>query len=74
VLICARDLSGGTKEKVLFMDEALRVRQATLFTKDELGQMLGREEVGIVGIEDRGFADAVWKETERLKSLIKVQQ
>jgi hypothetical protein len=56
------------------MDEALRVRQATLFTKDELGQMLGREEVGIVGIEDRGFAEAVWKETERLKSLIKVQQ
>lgn len=74
VLICARDLSGGTKEKVLFMDEALRVRQATLFTKDELGQMLGREEVGIVGIEDRGFAEAVWRETERLKSLIKVQQ
>jgi predicted RNA-binding protein YlxR (DUF448 family) len=74
MIVCARDLSDGTKEKVLLTDETSRVRQATLFTKDELGQMLGREEVGIVGIEDRGFADAVWKEAERLKSLINVHQ
>src|SRR4030065_621426 len=50
VLISARDLSGGTKEKVLLPDEALRVRRTTLFTKDELGQMLGREDIGIGGI------------------------
>ncbi len=74
VLICARDLSGGTKEKVLITDEPHPVRRTTLFTKNELGQMLGREEVGVVGIEDRGFADAVWKEAERLKSLINVHQ
>jgi hypothetical protein len=74
VLICAKDLSAGTKEKVLLTDAARQVRQAMLFTKDELGRMLGREEVGVVGIEDRGFADAVWKEAERLKSLIKVHQ
>ncbi len=74
ILICAGDLSEGTREKVLLTDETHRVRRVTLFTKDELGRTLGREEIGVVGIEDRGFADAVWKEAERLKSLINVHQ
>ncbi len=74
LLICARDISEGTREKVLLTGEAARVRQVTLFTKDELGRMLGREEVGVVGIGDSGFAGAVWKETVRLKSLINVHQ
>src|SRR4030067_1027873 len=74
VLICAHDLSDGPKEKVLLPDEALRGRRTTLFTKDEMGQMLGREEIGSAGSEVQGFADAVWQQADTLKSLIKVHQ
>jgi predicted RNA-binding protein YlxR (DUF448 family) len=69
VLIFAEDLSEGTKEKVMVSDAA-SLRKATLFTRDEMGRMLGRELVGVVGIQEKGLADAVWKEAERLKGLI----
>jgi hypothetical protein len=39
-----------------------------------MGRMLGRELVGVVGIQDKGLADAVWKETERLKGLINTRE
>jgi hypothetical protein len=32
--------------------------------------MVGRELVGVVGILDKGFSDAVWSESERLKGLL----
>jgi hypothetical protein len=35
-----------------------------------MGMLLGRELVGVIGIEDEGFAQAVSKEAERLKNLI----
>jgi predicted RNA-binding protein YlxR (DUF448 family) len=69
LLLFARDISGGTKEKLAIAPDR-PPRQATLFTRDELGKLLSRELVGVIGIEDKGFADAVWKETERLKGLI----
>ncbi len=72
MLLCAADLSDGTREKIGPVNP--RVRQATLFTKEALGTMLGREAVGITGIQDRGFAEALGKETERLKGLIKAGQ
>ena len=52
------------------LDAARGMPRETLFTRDELGRMLGRELVGVVGIEERGFADAVRRESLRLKSLI----
>jgi predicted RNA-binding protein YlxR (DUF448 family) len=41
-LIVADDLSEGTKEK-LMASAAVSLRVATLFTRDEMGRMLGRE-------------------------------
>jgi predicted RNA-binding protein YlxR (DUF448 family) len=69
LLIFAEDLSEGTKEKVMASDSA-SLRLATLFTRDEMGKMLGRELVGVIGIQEKGLADVVWKEAERLKGLI----
>lgn len=69
LLLYARDISEGTREKVTTPAAAL-LRQATLFSRDDLGKMLNRELVGVIGFEDKGFADAVWKEIERLKGLI----
>ena len=69
-LIFAADIAEGTKEKVELLDAARGMPRETLFTREELGRMLGRELVGVVGIEERGFADAVRRESLRLKSLI----
>jgi hypothetical protein len=33
--------------------------------------MLNRELVGVIGIEDTGLSNALWREAERLKVLIK---
>jgi len=73
MLLFAQDLSAGTKEK-LALTPVLMQRQATLFTRDEIGGLLSRELVGLIGITDEGLANAVWKETERLKGLIKISE
>jgi predicted RNA-binding protein YlxR (DUF448 family)/ribosomal protein L7Ae-like RNA K-turn-binding protein len=69
MLIFADDLSEGTKHKLLTGGLPPK-KQTTLFTRDELGQMVGRELVGVVGILDKGFSNAVWSESERLKGLL----
>jgi len=70
MLLYACDLSAGTRGKVE-TPAAASVRSTTFFTREELGAMLNREVVGVIGIEDKGLSDALWKETERLKGLIK---
>jgi predicted RNA-binding protein YlxR (DUF448 family) len=72
MLIFAEDVSEGTKEQIGPVGPL--IRQAVLLTKDEMGQMLGREMVGVAGIQDRGFADALAKEAERLKGLLNADQ
>ncbi len=73
MILYARDLSEGTKQKVK-QQGADSLRQASIFTKDELGAFISREQVGVMAIEDKGLADAVWRETERLKSLINISE
>jgi len=70
MLIFAGDISEGTKGKLLSSGAHHLPRQATLFTRDELGRMVGREMVGVAGILEKGFADAVGNEMERLKGLL----
>lgn len=69
MLIFAEDLSEGTKQKLLSGSVQLPGRQTTMFSRDEMGRMFGRELIGIVGIIEKGFANAVWSESERLKGL-----
>ncbi len=69
LLLVARDISAGTLGKVN-ASVAVSIRRATLFTRDELGGLLNRELVGVLGIEDKGLSQALWRETERLKDLI----
>lgn len=73
MLLYTLDLSEGTKEKVA-TPTAASVRCTTLFTREELGTLLNRELVGVIGIADKGLANALWKETERLKGLIKISE
>ncbi|MEK6744609.1 MAG: DUF448 domain-containing protein [Nitrospirota bacterium] len=69
MLIFAEDLSEGTRHKLLTGGLPPK-KQTTLFTRDEMGQMVGRELVGVAGILDKGFSDTVWSESERLKGLL----
>jgi len=68
-LLFAADISDGTREKIM-VSEAAPKRQALFLTKNELGALLNRELVGIVGITDNGFAAAIFNEIDRLKNLI----
>ena len=73
MLLYAIDLSTGTKEKVA-SPAAASIRWTTLFTRQELGAMLNRDLVGVIGIEDKGLSNALWKEAERLKGLININE
>lgn len=69
MLVFATDLASGTKDKLVAGGGRLPQRVATLLSRDEMGQLLGRELVGVVAILEKGFADAAWSEVERLKGL-----
>lgn len=73
MILFAGDLSDGTKDKLTAGGPRLPERQAVLFTREEMGGMLGRELVGVLGILDEGISAAVWNETERLKGLLNEQ-
>ncbi len=71
LLLYAADLSDGTREKVA-VHVAASLRQATLLTREEFGRIFNREFVGVVAITDKGLANAIWIEAERLKGLINI--
>jgi predicted RNA-binding protein YlxR (DUF448 family)/ribosomal protein L30E len=70
LLLYAADIAAGTKEKVLASGGGSVRSRIMDLTTAELGPIIGRELVGVVGILDQGFADALWRELERLKVLI----
>lgn len=70
LLLFAEDVSDGTREKI---EAAIGVRslpRETLFTKEQLGSLVGRETAGVAMIVEKGFADAVGSEVRRLKGLL----
>jgi len=73
LLLYARDLSNGTKEKIT-IQETKYIRDATLFTRDDFGKILNRELVGVIAVLDKGLAEALWNETQRLKGLININE
>jgi hypothetical protein len=74
LLVYARDVSEGTREKIARAVSETNTPEATLFTRDELGSMMSRELVGVIAFEDKGIADAVRKEIARLKGLINLNE
>jgi hypothetical protein len=71
LLIFAEDVSDGTREKLEEHAGRGDVRTVTLYSKAELGSLVRRDLAGVAAIAEKGFADAVWKEAERLKGLLK---
>jgi predicted RNA-binding protein YlxR (DUF448 family)/ribosomal protein L30E len=71
LLLFTDDVSAGTKEKILRQAADGDIKSITFSTKAELGELVGRELAGVAAIAEKGFADAVGKEAERLKGLLK---
>lgn len=70
IILFAKDSSEGTMERLRsFMKDGERACPIP-FTKDEIGALLGREETGVLSVEDGGFAKAISKELARLKTLL----
>ncbi len=67
MLLFAQDISGNTRESVAILNTT--VPHATLFTRDKFGSLLNRELIGVIAIQDKGFARALAQETERLNML-----
>lgn len=71
LLVYATDISAGTKDKVLASGGSSMPSQVICFTTAELGPIIGRELIGVIGITDQGFAEALQNESERSKRLDK---
>ena len=61
LLIVATDCSENARSKIQFAAQQSQIIILNFGTKDELGRYLGRNEVGIIGVEDSGFANALQK-------------
>lgn len=59
VVIIASDTSRNTESKIRELASMRHIPVFRCGTKDELGQLLGRKEVGIIGIADKNFANSI---------------
>jgi hypothetical protein len=66
LLVRAADLSPPIAEKVDKIALRSKVPCAVLFTKDQLGQVLGKSERGVVALKNSSLTVAIEKEVERL--------
>ncbi len=73
LLLYARDLSPGTRDKIS-VGENEPVREETLFTREDFGNILNRELVGVVAVLDKGLADTIGTEMRKLKGLINTSE
>jgi predicted RNA-binding protein YlxR (DUF448 family)/ribosomal protein L30E len=70
LMLFTEDVAARTREKLLSHAANSQIRVLTLYSKTELGALTGRELAGVASITEKGFADAVWTEVERLKGLL----
>ncbi len=69
LVITSSDASDATVERLMLPDGVNACLRAP-FKKDEIGGILGRDEVAVLSIEHKGFADSISKELVRLKTLL----
>lgn len=67
LLVRAVDLSAASAERLDKAAGRCGVAYSALFSKDQLGQLLGKSERGVVALKNGPLAEAVREELERLK-------
>ncbi len=60
LLIVAEDLSDNAKSKLKTASGERHIETVSCGNKDELGRLFGRSELGIVGVDDPGFAKTLF--------------
>jgi len=65
LLILTEDLSDNSRKKISLMAESQRLPILSLFTKNECGEIFGREEIGIIGVTDETFVRSLLKMSDR---------
>lgn len=61
LLILAGDCSENTKEKFKRICESKEIPIYIEYSKEQLGEILGRQEIGVVGVTDRGIGEKLVK-------------
>jgi len=64
LVILATNASERVKNDIKTRCDSFKVKLVEIFTKEELGKLLGREEVSAFGIEDDGIIDGILKQLE----------
>ncbi len=59
LLFIASDCSENTREKVLSALADKNINTTEVFTKEQLGSIIGKEEISVVGIKDFNFAKGI---------------
>lgn len=71
LVVLADDISSGIAEKVRELSDRHQVPCVSMFSKDMLGQMLGKGERSVVAIESGSLADALLSELQRYLQMVR---
>ncbi len=61
LIILSQDAGNSTKKSIKRAAENKNVRILELFSKEEIGDILGERDVAVLSICDKGFADSILK-------------
>jgi predicted RNA-binding protein YlxR (DUF448 family) len=71
LVIMTADISTAIAEKITALSERQQIECSQLLSKDLLGQILGKGERSVVGIQTGTLADAILIELQRYKQLVR---
>jgi len=59
LVVLAADIGDNSRSKIKASAEIHHIPMRVIGTRDELGRCFGRNEVGVIGVEDDGFAKSL---------------
>jgi predicted RNA-binding protein YlxR (DUF448 family)/ribosomal protein L30E len=68
VIFIASDLAADSRAKIRYLADRAEVPMIDLFDKARLGGLLGKEQRGVVAIEQGGFSETIRKELDRYRN------
>ena len=59
LVFIADDCSNNTREKILSAVKNKNIEISEMFSKEQLGSIIGKEEISVIGISDKNFAKGI---------------